>query len=91
MVYHPADLSTGPFPMVVFLHGWHPTCYVGSSGFTGEWPCNPPHQPIPSYLGSEYEQQILASYGYIVISVSANGVNAKDTQFLMSACSGEQR
>jgi hypothetical protein len=81
VVYHPADLSTGPFPMVVFLHGWHPTCYVGSSFFTGEWPCNTPHQPIPSYLGYEYEQQILASYGYIVISVSANGVNAKDTQF----------
>src|SRR5260370_5400124 len=28
VVYHPADLSTGPFPMVVFLHGWHPTCYI---------------------------------------------------------------
>lgn len=81
VLYYPTDLTDGPFPMVVFLHGWHPTCYFGSSFHTGEWPCNSPYQPIPSYKGYEYEQEILASYGYIVISVSANGVNARDAQF----------
>src|SRR5713101_10107795 len=80
VVYYPTDLLGGPFPMVVFLHGWHPTCYQGASAFL-EWPCSGAHQPIPSYRGYEYEQEILASYGYIVVSVSANGVNAKDTQF----------
>jgi len=81
VVWYPTDLSTGPFPVVVFLHGWHLTCYQGGTAFQGEWPCNPPHMPIPNYLGYEYEQQILASYGYIVVSISANGVNARDTQF----------
>lgn len=83
VLWYPSDLSQGPFPTVVFLHGWHPTCYVNASFFTGEWPCNADlgHQPIPSYLGYEYAQQILASYGYIVVSVSANGVNARDAQF----------
>jgi hypothetical protein len=84
VVYYPTDLSDGPFPIVVFLHGWHPTCYLGSAFFMGEWPCRSDlgHQPIPSYRGYEYEQEILASYGYIVVSVSANGVNAQDTHFL---------
>ena len=81
VVYYPSDLSTGPFPLVVFLHGWHLTCYQGGSAFQGEWPCNFPHLPIPNYLGYEYEQQILASYGYIVVSNSANGVNARDTMY----------
>src|SRR5262249_25465861 len=81
VVYYPTDLSSGPFPLVVFLHGWHPTCYFGSSFQNGVWPCVAPFQPIPSYLGYQYEQQILASYGYIVVSISAIGVNARDTQF----------
>ena len=57
VLYFPTDLSDGPFPIVVFLHGWHPTCYFGSSAHTGEWPCNPPYQPIPSYKGYEYERR----------------------------------
>jgi hypothetical protein len=80
VVYYPQDLSGGPFPLVVFLHGYHPTCYLGTSSFL-QWPCTPPREPIPSYVGYEYEQQILASYGYIVVSISANGVNARDTLF----------
>jgi hypothetical protein len=81
VVWYPTDLSTGPFPLVVFLHGWHYTCYQGLTPFQGEWPCGLPHLPIPNYIGYEYEQQILASYGYIVVSISANGVNARDTMY----------
>lgn len=80
VVYYPGDLSGGPFPLVVFLHGWHPSCYQGFSAFL-EWPCSGAHQQIPSYAGYEYEQEILASHGYIVVSISAAGVNAKDTMF----------
>src|SRR5215471_11884393 len=28
-VVHPTDLSGGPFPLIVFLHGRHATCYQG--------------------------------------------------------------
>ncbi len=80
VVYYPKDLSGGPFPLVVFLHGFHPTCYLGNVAYL-QWPCPPPREPIPSYIGYEYEQEILASYGYIVTSISANGVNARDTLF----------
>src|SRR5262252_3079291 len=26
-VHYPTDLSESPFPIVVFLHGWHLSCY----------------------------------------------------------------
>jgi len=77
VVYYPTDLSQGPFPLVVFLHGRHATCYQGGSAFL-EWPCGAGHQSIPSYLGYEYNQSVLATWGYIVASVGANGINARD-------------
>lgn len=76
-VYHPTDLTDGPFPLVVFMHGRHGTCYLGSSAFL-QWPCTGGRLPIPSFEGYDYIGQTLASHGYIVISVSANGINAFD-------------
>jgi hypothetical protein len=35
-------------------------------------------QPIPSYKGYDYVSEVLASHGYVVVSISANGVNAVD-------------
>jgi hypothetical protein len=67
----------GPFPMVIFLHGRHGTCYSGASAFL-EWPCSPGRSSIPSYQGYGYIQDVLASWGYIVASIGANGVNAVD-------------
>jgi hypothetical protein len=76
-VHHPTDMTNGPFPVVVFLHGRHATCYRGSTAAL-RWPCRNTEQPIPSYQGYDYVAQTLASNGYIVISVSANGINAYD-------------
>jgi hypothetical protein len=76
-VHSPTDLSGGPFPLIVFLHGRHVTCFDGSSVFL-QWPCSPPRQPIPSFKGYDYVAEILASHGYIVVSISANGINAVD-------------
>ena len=76
-VYYPAQLERGPFPLVVFMHGRHVTCGT-SAGAGAGWPCEPPDVPIPSYLGFEYIQKVLSTHGYIVISISANGVNAAD-------------
>ncbi len=36
------------------------------------------HQPIPSHLGYEYWGENLASHGYVVVSIGANGINAAD-------------
>src|ERR1700694_3446144 len=67
----------GPFALVIFLHGRHATCYSGASAFL-EWPCSPGRSSIPSYQGYGYIQDVLASWGYIVASIGANGVNAVD-------------
>lgn len=78
-VHRPTNLTAGPFPLIIFLHGRHATCYRNSTA-TLRWPCLSTEQPIPSYKGYDYIAQTLASNGYIVVSISANGINAKDNQ-----------
>src|SRR4029453_8917407 len=76
-VHYPTNLSGGPFPVIVFLHGRHGTCFKGGTQLL-QWPCTNGSQPIPSYKGYDYVSEVLASHGYVVVSVSANGVNARD-------------
>ena len=77
-VHYPTNLSGGPFPLLVFLHGRHNVCFQGTSDGTFTWPCPPGQEPIPSFEGYDYLAQNLASNGYIVVSISANGINAAD-------------
>jgi hypothetical protein len=75
----PVDLSGGPHPLVVIMHGRHVTTYNPTNQTTYlEWPPAAGHQSIPSYKGYDYLGDVLASNGYIVVSVSANGINAFD-------------
>lgn len=79
-VHSPTNLTGGPFPLIVFLHGRHATCFKAGSALL-QWPCTTSgSQPIPSYQGYDYTSEILASHGYIVVSISANGINARDNQ-----------
>ncbi|MGH9883688.1 MAG: hypothetical protein ACRD6N_19870, partial [Pyrinomonadaceae bacterium] len=79
-VHSPTGLAGGPFPLIVFLHGRHATCFTGGTAFL-QWPCTiAGSQPIPSYKGYDYVADVLASHGYIVVSISANGVNAVDNR-----------
>ncbi|MEM6991821.1 MAG: hypothetical protein AAF721_15040 [Myxococcota bacterium] len=91
-VYSPTDLASGPFPLVVLMHGRHATCYNpqnpggtpgdgSANGGFGEWPCEQGRIPIPSHQGYGFAATTLASHGYIVVSVSANGINAADNNF----------
>lgn len=77
-VHYPTDLSKGPFPVVVFLHGMHEVCYevADHSNTMTTWPCPTGFAAIPSYAGYDYLGRTLASQGYIVISVSSNAINA---------------
>ena len=77
VVWHPTDLTQGPYPVVIYLHGRHSTCFTGGSSFL-EWPCAAGHQPILSFRGYDYSADQLASHGYFVVSISANGINARD-------------
>jgi hypothetical protein len=76
-IHYPTNLPGGPYPVIVFLHGRHATCFKGGSALL-QWPCGGGSQPILSFQGYDYVSQVLASNGYIVVSVSANGINAQD-------------
>ena len=84
-IYYPADLSHGPLPLIILLHGQHQWCHDGihpNPDRSGHWlgvsPWCPPDYPyfIDSYRGYDYLARNLASHGYLVESISANGVNA---------------
>jgi hypothetical protein len=72
--------APGRRPLALFLHGRHYTCFRGDDPdlLTIDWPCAPGSDPIPSYRGYLQAQQLLASQGYLTVSISANGVNGQD-------------
>jgi hypothetical protein len=75
-VTYPADLAGSLHPFIVFLHGRHSTCFSTTASLN--WPCTAGETIIPSYHGYDYITHNLASNGYIVVSISANGINAAD-------------
>ncbi len=82
-VHYPADMSGGPFPLIIFMHGRHVNCFEPDTGGISikVWPCPGNMQAIPSYRGYDYIGEFLASHGYIVVSVSANGIHAYDSSY----------
>jgi hypothetical protein len=70
----------GPMPLVLLLHGRHSTCYrSGADGeLSGDWPCPSGWRPVPSLAGYRYITDVLASQGYLAVSIAANGVNGQD-------------
>ena len=79
-VHYPADLSSGPFPVLFFLHGRHDCCYdtTDPTNTNSDWPCTGTYKAITSYEGYDYLANTMASHGYIVVSVSCNAINAAD-------------
>jgi hypothetical protein len=71
--------ATGSHPLALFLHGRHEVCYGGHPKEDDPaWPCTGGAKPIPSYRGYLRAQQLLASQGYVTVSISANGINGQD-------------
>ena len=50
--------------------------WMAAVGRLMQWPCAPGVTALPSYRGYDYLADRLASYGMVVISISANGINA---------------
>ena len=42
---------------------------------SGDWPCSAGWRPVPSHTGYRYITDVLASQGYLTVSISANGIN----------------
>ncbi|MEU7097034.1 hypothetical protein AB0A66_01570 [Streptomyces longwoodensis] len=74
--------AAGRRPLALFLHGRHSTCFKpgAEDDVTGDWPCAAGYRPIPSHRGYLRDQQLLASQGYVTVSISANGINGQDWQ-----------
>lgn len=72
--------ATGRRPLALFLHGRHSTCYSGRDDVTGDWPCKPGSKAIPSHRGYLRDQKLLASQGYVTVSISANSINSHDDE-----------
>jgi dienelactone hydrolase len=71
--------ATGPRPLVLFLHGRHDYCYDPNPPHSGgDWPCTGAFEEVPSHLGYDYIQRVLASQGFTTVSVRVNGINAQD-------------
>ncbi|GAA4608200.1 hypothetical protein BJY16_006719 [Actinoplanes octamycinicus] len=72
--------APGKRPLALFLHGRHWTCFAGDdmSTISGEWPCPAGSQAVPSHRGYLQAQQLLASQGYVTVSISANAISAQD-------------
>ena len=73
-----------PMPLVLFLHGRHSTCYRGgpTGEASGDWPCPDGWRPVPSHTGYRYIADVLASQGYLIVSIAANGINGQDGLFI---------
>ena len=70
--------APGKRPLVLFLHGRHFTCFAGAEDISGDWPCKAGYKAVPSHRGYLQAQQLLASQGYVTVSISANGINGQD-------------
>jgi len=83
VVRHPLDLSAGPYPLVVFLHGNHGNCRPPSGDDACETrtahACEDPRfGTTPNAEGYVYLMETLAAQGYVAVSLSANALNCRD-------------
>lgn len=81
-VFFPRDLAGGPYPLIIMLHGNHGVCRIPGTRldtFSTVPPpaCLPPLTQTENHAGYDYIAGHLASYGYIVASISANAINGR--------------
>jgi hypothetical protein len=77
--------APGQSPLVLFLHGNHGTCYTPNPSnpsqadqqAVSEWPCAQGRVALPSYRGYLQTQRLLATQGYITVSISINSISAQ--------------
>ena len=62
--------GTGPFPVVVLMHGRHDICpEVEGQDLLQQWPCE---NEQPNYKGFDYLASALAARGYLALSINVN-------------------
>lgn len=77
-VYYPTRLGSEKHPLVVLEHGSWFTCVdKARRKVSATWPCPKPTVPLRSYRGYDYLARDLAAQGFVVVSISANAINAR--------------
>jgi hypothetical protein len=71
VVHYPRRLS-GRLPLIVMAHGSWWACDTEEAA---TWPCPVGSHPFPSYRGYDYLGAALAARGFVVVSISADGIN----------------
>jgi hypothetical protein len=85
VVHQPDTPPQGtPLPLAIFLHGNHATCGTGenprrdsNSQYTNSGTCPSGFVVVPQHRGYDYIAEVLASHGYLTVSINSNrGINA---------------
>lgn len=79
-MWFPKNIATqSNLPVLLFLHGNHGTCGIGSNPrrdssceYTNTGSCPSKYVPTPNHEGYAYVAENLASHGYVVVSINAN-------------------
>ncbi|MEV6394770.1 hypothetical protein AB0M39_08335 [Streptomyces sp. NPDC051907] len=72
VVHYPRRTPPGKMPLIMLLHGQNSACDTEGEE---SWPCPPGVPVFPSHRGYDYLGDALARRGFVVVSLSANGIN----------------
>jgi dienelactone hydrolase len=71
VVHYPRH-AAGRLPLIIQSHGSWWAC---DDQAAAKWPCENGSRPFPSYRGYDYLADALAKRGFVVASISADGIN----------------
>jgi len=85
-VRHPTALASGPYPLVVIIHGNHGICRDGSGNdicpADPNAACPGGTTPTPNAQGHVYLAETLAAQGIVAVTINANALNCRATAIL---------
>lgn len=86
VVRHPSDLSAGPFPLVLLMHGNHGICRRTPTDPNDACAESQDHEcpqdgwfTTPNAEGLAYLAETVAAMGAVAVSISGNAVNCRNT------------
>jgi len=84
VVRHPRDLSAGPYPLVLMLHGNHGICRRTPTSDDDVCATSEDHEcPLDGYVttpnaeGLAYLAETVAAQGFVAVTISANAINCR--------------
>jgi hypothetical protein len=84
--------GVGAHAVVLLLHGRHNTCrYIALESLGSPCPETPVTTSVRSYQGYDDLGDSLASHGYLVASVNANGINTYDSTSAIEGAGAQER